>query len=87
MLILLLLLCVSLCTMLSLQWEADIIAVALMYLASRLTKFDIQDWQGKTLGYKGKWWDSIVEDVNIELLEGQKYKGNGLFLSHSKSEG
>jgi hypothetical protein len=47
-----------------------VIAVALMYLASRLTKFDIQDWQGKVIGSRGKWWDQIVEDVNIDLLEG-----------------
>ncbi len=30
----------SLCTTLCLQWESDIIAVALMYLASRLSKID-----------------------------------------------
>jgi len=41
-----------------------------MYLTSRLTRFDITDWQGKPSGYRGKWYDFIVEDVTLELLEG-----------------
>jgi len=61
---------VSLCTTLCLQWEPEIIAVAVMYLTSRLTKFDITDWQGKPSGYRGKWYEFIVEDVTLELLEG-----------------
>jgi len=62
--------CDSLCTTLCLQWEPEIIAVAVMYLTSRLTKFDITDWQGKPAGYRGKWYEFIVEDVTLELLEG-----------------
>jgi len=66
------LLCVvSLCTTLCLQWEPEIIAVAVMYLTSRLTKFDITDWQGRPAGYRGKWYEFIVEDVTLELLEGR----------------
>ena len=61
---------VSLCTTLCLQWEPEIIAVAVMYLTSRLTKFDITDWQGKPSGYRGRWYEFIVEDVTLELLEG-----------------
>ena len=61
---------VSLCTTLCLQWEPEIVAVAVMYLTSRLTKFDITDWQGKPSGYRGKWYEFIVEDVTLELLEG-----------------
>ncbi len=57
--------------MLCLQWEPDIIAVALMYLASRLGKFEITDWTGKPQGYKGKWFEFLVEDVTLELLEGK----------------
>ncbi|KAK5885869.1 hypothetical protein CesoFtcFv8_016964 [Champsocephalus esox] len=33
----------SLCTTVALQWEPQIIAVAVMYLAGRLSKLDIQD--------------------------------------------
>ena len=61
---------VSLCTTLCLQWEPEVIAVAVMYLTSRLTKFDISDWQGKPSGYRGKWYEFIVEDVTLDLLEG-----------------
>jgi cyclin K len=35
-----------------------------------LNKFDIVDWQGKPLGYRGKWYEFLVEDVTLELLEG-----------------
>lgn len=59
----------SLCTTLCLQWEPEIIAVAVMYLTSRLNKFDITDWQGKPSSFRGKWYEFLVEDVTLELLE------------------
>lgn len=58
----------SLCTMLSLQWEPEIIAVAVMYLAGRLCKFDIQEWTAKQSSRR--WWEMFVQDVPVELLEG-----------------
>ncbi|TRY77570.1 hypothetical protein DNTS_007212 [Danionella cerebrum] len=57
----------SLCTMLSLQWEPEIIAVAVMYLAGRLCKFDIQEWTSKQS--TRRWWEQFVQDVPVELLE------------------
>ncbi|XP_010795456.1 cyclin-K isoform X1 [Notothenia coriiceps] len=57
----------SLCTMLSLQWEPEIIAVAVMYLAGRLCKFDIQEWTAKQSSRR--WWEMFVQDVPVELLE------------------
>ncbi|XP_061756903.1 cyclin-K isoform X2 [Nerophis ophidion] len=57
----------SLCTMLSLQWEPEIIAVAVMYLAGRLCKFDIQEWTAKQSSRR--WWEQFVQDVPVELLE------------------
>lgn len=59
----------SLCTTLSLQWEPEVTAVALMYLASRLNKFEINDWQNKPVGFKGKWYEFFVEDIALDLLE------------------
>jgi len=59
----------SLCTTLCLQWEPEIITIALMHLSCRLQKFEVSDWLNKAPGYKGKWWDQFVEDVSIELLE------------------
>ncbi|KAM6965277.1 cyclin-K [Aplochiton taeniatus] len=57
----------SLCTMLSLQWEPEIIAVAVMYLAGRLCKLDIQEWTSKQSARR--WWEQFVQDVPVELLE------------------
>lgn len=58
----------SLCTTLCLQWEPEIIAVSLMYLASRLSKFDPSDWSGRTSS-KTKWWEDFVEGMSMELME------------------
>lgn len=58
----------SLCTPLTLLWEPDIIAVALMYLASRLTKVELGDKMNID-GRRVKWWESLVDDVTIDLLE------------------
>lgn len=70
----------SLCTMLSLQWEPEIIAVAVMYLAGRLCKFDIQEWTSKQSSRR--WWEQFVQDVPVELLEGRNLKitFNKIFL-------
>lgn len=62
----------SLCTMLSLQWEPEIIAVAVVYLAGRLCKFDIQEWTSKQSSRR--WWEQFVQDVPVELLEGMNQK-------------
>ncbi|XP_060524311.1 cyclin-K [Cylas formicarius] len=58
----------SLCTTLSLQWEPEIIAVALMYLAGKLSKFEVVDWVGRNTKHL-RWWDMFVEDVTMDLLE------------------
>lgn len=58
----------SLCTTLSLQWEPEVIAVALMYLAGKLSKFEVVDWVGRTPKHLF-WWDMFVEDVTMNLLE------------------
>ena len=60
----------SLCTNLCLQWEPDIIAVSLMYLSSRLTKVELSDWEGKVIGSKAKWYDFMVPDVTLDIMEG-----------------
>lgn len=66
----------SLCTMLSLQWEPEIIAVAVMYLAGRLCKFDIQEWTAKQSSRR--WWEQFVQDVPVELLEGANHETHDL---------
>ena len=37
----------SLCTTLSLQWEPEIVAIAVMYLAVKLSKFEVKDWANR----------------------------------------
>ncbi|XP_063381674.1 cyclin-K [Cydia fagiglandana] len=58
----------SLCTTLCLQWEPEVIAVALMFLAGKLSKFEVVDWNGRIPKHTA-WWDMFVEDVTMELLE------------------
>ncbi|GLH12853.1 Cyclin-T [Gryllus bimaculatus] len=58
----------SLCTTLSLQWEPEVIAVALMYLSGKLSKFEVVDWSGRTPEHL-RWWDMFLEDVSMDLLE------------------
>nr|XP_049703629.1 cyclin-K isoform X1 [Helicoverpa armigera] len=58
----------SLCTTLCLQWEPEVIAVALMFLAGKLSKFEVLDWNGRNPKHTA-WWDMFVEDITMELLE------------------
>ncbi len=52
-----------------LQWEPEIISIALMYLTSKLFKFEITDWITKKENSKQQWWEQFVEDLNVEILE------------------
>lgn len=58
----------SLSTTVSLQWEPEIIAVALIHLASKLSKFTVVDWIGRQPNHL-RWWDMFVADVTMEILE------------------
>lgn len=58
----------SLCTTLCLQWEPEIIAIALMYLAGKLSKFEVVDWDRRRSEHL-RWWDMFVEDMSIDYLE------------------
>ena len=58
----------SLETTLCLQWEPEIIAVAMMYLACKISKYDVVDWKGRTPEQQ-KWWDMFVSDMTKNILE------------------
>lgn len=58
----------SLSTTVCLQWEPEIIAVALIHLASKLSKFTVSKWEGQTQKHL-RWWDMFVGDVTMEILE------------------
>lgn len=51
-----------------LQWEPEIIAVAMMYLACKMTLYDVTDWRGKTPEHQ-KWWDLFVKDMTKNVLD------------------
>lgn len=58
----------SLSTTVCLQWEPEIIAVALIHLASKLSKFAAIDWIGRQPTHL-RWWDMFISDVTMEILE------------------
>ncbi|XP_013786694.1 cyclin-K-like [Limulus polyphemus] len=58
----------SLCTTICLQWEPEIIAIALIFLAGKLSKFEVLDWSGRTSKHQ-HWWEVFVEDLTIDVLE------------------
>ena len=58
----------SLCTTLCLQWEPQAIAVAFIYLAGKLTKYDLQS---ATHSRSKSWWRQFVDTLDIHDLEGE----------------
>lgn len=55
----------SLATTLCLQWEPEIVACAVLYLATRMSKFTIEDWEGRQPGQR--WWECFVEGMSTEV--------------------
>lgn len=41
-----------------------------MYLACKLSKFELNDWQGRMPNHL-RWWDMFVQGMNMDLLEGR----------------
>jgi cyclin K len=58
----------SLETTLCLQWEPEIIAVAMLYLACKISKFDVINWNGRTQDHQ-KWWDVYIKDMSKTVLD------------------
>lgn len=76
----------SLCTTLCLQWEPEVIAVALMFLAGKLSKFEVLDWNGRNTKHSA-WWDMFVEDITMELLEDICHQVLDLYSPQPQSSG
>ncbi|XP_072932424.1 cyclin-K-like [Epargyreus clarus] len=76
----------SLCTTLCLQWEPEVIAVALMFLAGKLSKFEVVDWNGRAPKHNA-WWDMFVEDITTELLEDICHQVLDLYSPQPQSTG
>ena len=50
-----------------------------MYLAGKLSKFEIHDWSGRQPRHV-RWWDMFVEDISLEILEGDLIIIHSLFF-------
>ena len=61
-------------TTICLEWEPEIIAIALMYLWSKMKKFDLNLWVTNKEHVKDNWWDQFVEELSSENLEGNLKK-------------
>ncbi|GBP83094.1 2-oxoisovalerate dehydrogenase subunit alpha, mitochondrial [Eumeta japonica] len=77
---------IHLCTTLCLQWEPEVIAVALMFLAGKLSKFEVVDWNGRMPAHNA-WWDMFVEDITMELLEDICHQVLDLYSPQTQSSG
>ncbi|KAM8715367.1 hypothetical protein ACLKA7_002425 [Drosophila subpalustris] len=73
----------SLSTVVCLQWEPEIIAVALIHLASKLSKFTVLDWLGRQPQHQ-RWWDMFVSNVTMEILEDICHQVLDLYQSTQK---
>lgn len=59
-------LCLSLSTVLCLEWEPQAIAVAFLYLAGKLAKYDLQSiMQSKSQS----WWRQFVDNLDVQDLD------------------
>ena len=57
----------SLSTTLCLQWESPAIAIAFLYLAARLSKYDLQ---AQAVCKTKSWWRQFIDTVDVHDLEG-----------------
>lgn len=58
----------SLCTTVCLQWEPEVIAVALIHLAMKMNKCQVVSWANKTVHQK-YWWEVHVQGLTTDILE------------------
>lgn len=58
----------SLSTTMCLQWEPEVIAVGLIYLAIKVKQVPITDWTGRQAHHLG-WWEMFISGVTTENLE------------------
>lgn len=76
----------SLSTTVCLQWEPEIIAVAMIHLASKLSKFVVDDWTGRQPDHL-RWWDMFVADITMEILEDICHQVLDLYQPDSQASG
>ena len=58
----------SLRTTLCLRWEPEVIAIAVMHLAIKLSKFEIKTWANRKDSHN-YWWDQFVDNLDTSDIE------------------
>ena len=76
----------SLSTTVCLQWEPEIIAVALIYLACKLSKFKVTNWIGRQPIHL-QWWDMFIADGTLEILESVCHQVLDLYAQSNSQSG
>lgn len=59
----------SCCTTVCLQYEPEIVAIAMLLLACKTGGFEIIDWENRRPGIHKNWWDVYVANLEVETLE------------------
>lgn len=59
----------SCCTTLCLQYEPEIVAIAMLFLARKTGGCEIIDWESRDPSIHKDWWDVYVEDLAETILE------------------
>lgn len=63
----------SLCTTISLQFLPHVVAIAMLNLASKLSKVELvvaPEHADPLLGAKAAWWEHFLDDASEDLLAG-----------------
>ncbi|CDS36593.1 cyclin k [Echinococcus multilocularis] len=75
----------SLETTLCLQWEPEIVACAVLYLATRMKSWPVTDWHGRRPGQP--WWECFVEGMTVEVMEDICHRILDIYSDGNKSGG
>jgi len=60
----------SYCTTLCLQWEPEIVTIALMYLSSKMSMLDLNEFvERNEQNEKTNWYDQFVEGLKLDIIE------------------
>lgn len=58
----------SFCTIVCLQYEPEIVAIAMILLACKTSSFEILNWDNRRTEHRN-WWDAHVENLDVDTLE------------------
>lgn len=76
----------SYCTTACLQYEPEIVAIAMILLACKTGSFEIYDWDHRQSWHRN-WWDLYVENLGISTLELICHQVLDVYQYNAKREG